>query len=74
MSIAARTLRWRRTSCSGEGAENTAALRRGQPDCFSPRVPHHERRVDIEGAARQLGKPRGRYVTLDLAPLCKKCG
>ena len=28
-------------------------------------------RIDTEGAARQLGKPRGRYVTLDLSPLQK---
>lgn len=27
--------------------------------------------IDTEGAARQLGKPRGRYVTLDLSPLQK---
>lgn len=27
--------------------------------------------IDTEGAARQLGKPRGRYVTLDLSPLKK---
>ena len=27
--------------------------------------------IDTEGAARQLGKPRGRYVTIDLSPLQK---
>ena len=45
------------------GAECRTVFRRG---CSVTSV-----RIDTEGAARQLGKPRGRYVTLDLSPLQK---
>ena len=43
------------------GVDSRTVFRRG---CSVTSV-----RIDTEGAARQLGKPRGRYVTLDLSPL-----
>ena len=45
------------------GVDSRTVFRRG---CSVTSV-----RIDTEGAARQLGKPRGRYVTLDLSPLQK---
>ena len=42
------------------GVDSRTVFRRG---CSVTSV-----RIDTEGAARQLGKPRGRYVTLDLSP------
>jgi len=43
------------------GADSRTVFRRG---CSVTSV-----RIDTESAARQLGKPCGRYVTLDLSPL-----
>jgi len=45
------------------GVDSRTVFRRG---CSVTSV-----RIDTEGAARQLGKPRGRYVTLDLTSLQK---
>ncbi len=45
------------------GVDSRTVFRRG---CSVTSV-----RIDTEGAARQLGKPRGRYVTIDLSPLQK---
>ena len=45
------------------GVDSRTVFRRG---CSVTSV-----RINTEGAARQLGKPRGRYVTLDLSPLQK---
>ena len=45
------------------GVDSRTVFRRG---CSVTSV-----RIDTEGASRQLGKPRGRYVTLDLSPLQK---
>ena len=45
------------------GVDSRTVFRRG---CSVTSV-----RIDTEGAARQLGKPRGWYVTLDLSPLQK---
>lgn len=48
------------------GVDSRTVFRRG---CSVTSV-----RIDTEGAARQLGKPRGRYVTIDLSLLQKKRG